>query len=90
MRRSIQLLKEHIWPGRPPKYGAKIDVHNMDDKYLKETTIEGNLRTDIYQGQFYNKEFAFALNVVIILKTNLQDPGPGACDSVQHRPEASL
>jgi putative transposase len=41
-------------------------------KYLKETTLEGNLRTDIYQGHFYNKAFAFALNVVIILKTNLK------------------
>ena len=57
--------------GRPAKYGKKLDIHNLDDKYLKETSTEGNLRTNIYQGQFYNKEFAFALNVVIILKTNL-------------------
>jgi putative transposase len=63
---------EHRGPGRKPKYGAKIDVHHMDAKYLKDTAIEGNLRTDIYQGQFYNKEFAFALNVVVILKTNLE------------------
>ena len=62
---------EHSGPGPKPKYGAKIDVHKMDEKYLKETSIEDNLRTDTYQGQFYNKEFAFALNVVIILKTNL-------------------
>jgi putative transposase len=57
--------------GRPAKYGTKLDIHNLDDKYLKKTTTEDNLRTDIYQGQFFNKEFAFALNVVIILKTNL-------------------
>jgi len=63
---------EHNGPGPKPKYGTKIDVCRMNEKYLKETTIEGNLRTDIYQGQFYNKEFAFALNVVIILKTNLE------------------
>ena len=63
---------EHCGPGPKPKYGAKIDVHAMDDKYLKETTIKDGLRTDIYQGQFLNKEFAFALNVVIILKTNLE------------------
>jgi hypothetical protein len=44
----------------------------MDAKYLKDTAIEDNLRTDIYQGQFYNKEFAFALNVVVILKTHLR------------------
>jgi len=58
--------------GRPTKYGEKIDVHKLDAKYLKETSIEDHLRTDIYQGQFYNKEFAFALNVVILLKTNLE------------------
>jgi len=63
---------EHHGPGPKPKYGAKIDVHQMESKYLKETTIENNRRTDIYQGQFYNKEFAFALNVVILVKTNLK------------------
>ena len=63
---------EHKKPGPKPKHGAKIDVHVMDAKYLKETTVEDGLRTDIYQGQFLNTEFAFALNVVIILKTNLE------------------
>lgn len=63
---------EHTRRGPKPKYGAKIDCRNMDAKYLKDTSIEDNLRTDIYQGQFYNKEFAFALNVVVILKTNLE------------------
>ena len=62
---------EHSGHGPKPKYGAKIDVLKMHAKYLKETSIEDNLRTDIYQGQLCNKEFAFALNVVIILKTNL-------------------
>ena len=63
---------EHPGPGAKPKYGAKIDVRQMDAKYLKETSVEDNLRTEIYQGQFYNKEFAFALNGVIIVKTNLE------------------
>ena len=58
--------------GPKPKRGAKIDVHAMDDKYLKETSITDRLRTDIYQGQFLNKEFASAINVVVILKTNLE------------------
>ena len=57
--------------GPKPKYGDKIDVHKIDAKYLKETSIEDNMRKDIYQGQFYNKEFSFPLNVVVILKTNL-------------------
>jgi len=63
---------EYAGTGRPPKYGKKLDVRNLDnDKYLKAISTEKNVRTQLYQGQFYNKEFAFALNVVIILKTNL-------------------
>jgi len=62
---------KHPGPGAKPKYGAKIDVHQMDAQYLKETTTVDQIRTAIYQGQFYNKECAFALNVVIIVKTNL-------------------
>jgi len=62
---------EHHRRGPRPKYGAKIAVRQLAARYLKETSTEGPLRTDIYQGQFYNKEFAFALNVVILLKTNV-------------------
>ena len=62
----------HPGSGRKPKYGAKIKARNRDAKYLKDTHIKNCLRTDIYQGQFYNKEFAFALNVVVIVKTHLQ------------------
>jgi putative transposase len=54
-----------------PGHGAKIDVRAMDGKHLKQTSIEGNLRTDIYQGQFINQEFDFPLNVVVLIKTNL-------------------
>jgi len=63
---------EYSGTGRPAKYGEKINVRQLDPKYLKETSTEGHLRTEIYQGQFYNKEFAFILNVVVILKTNLK------------------
>jgi putative transposase len=62
---------EHTKRGPKPGHGAKITVRAMDGKYLKETTVEDNLRTDIYQGQFINKEFDFPLNVVILVKTNL-------------------
>jgi len=63
---------EHTGPGPKPKYGAKIDVRKPDKKFLQETSVKDHVRTDIYQGQFYNKEFAFALNVVILVKTNLE------------------
>jgi putative transposase len=63
---------EHQGKGPKPKYAAKIDFHKMDAKYLRETTLEGNIRTDTYQGTLLNKEFGFALNVVILLKTHLE------------------
>ena len=63
---------EYNGTGRPAKYGEKIHVRQLDSKYLKETSTEDHLRTEIYQGQFYNKEFAFILNVVVVLKTNLK------------------
>jgi putative transposase len=62
---------EHHRRGPRPKYGAKLAVRQLAASYLKETSVEGQLRTDISQGQFYNQAFAFALNVVIILKTNV-------------------
>jgi hypothetical protein len=57
--------------GPHPKYGDKIDVHKMKKKYLKSNTKEKGIHTQIYQAALLNKEFAFSLNVVIILKTNL-------------------
>jgi len=57
--------------GPHPKYGDKIDVHKLKKKYLKSDTKEKGMRTQIYQAGLLNKEFAFSLNVVVILKTNL-------------------
>ena len=57
--------------GPHPKYGDKIDVHKLKKKYLKSDTKEKGIRTQIYQATLLNKEFAFPLNVVVILKTNL-------------------
>jgi putative transposase len=68
---------EHKRRGPKPKYGAKIDVYKMEAKYLKETSVKDKVRTDVYQGQFYNKEFAFPLNVVIMVKTNLETNAHG-------------
>jgi putative transposase len=62
------------YSGRGPrrKYGAKIDYGNIPDKYLKQTTVEDNIQTDIYRARMLHKEFAHPLNVVIIVKTNLK------------------
>jgi IS4 transposase len=54
------------------KYGDKVDYHNIPQKYLCKSSIEDEIQTDIYQCTLLHKEFAQALNVVILVKTNLQ------------------
>ena len=44
----------------------------MPEKSLKESTVEGDIQTRLYQAQLLHKEFAQPLNVVIIVKTNLR------------------
>ncbi len=64
---------EGAYSGSGPrkKYGDRINYKNIPDKYLKETTQEKSIRTNIYQMTILNKLFAQKLNVVIIVKTNL-------------------
>jgi len=54
------------------KYGPRVDLQNIPDRYLVETSTEGNIQTCIYQAQLLNKGFAQSLNVVIITKRNLK------------------
>jgi hypothetical protein len=62
------------YAGRGPrrKYGRKVDYDHLPEQYLKETTVEGHIETQLYQMQLLHKEFAQPLNVVIIVKTNLR------------------
>jgi hypothetical protein len=54
------------------KYGKKLDCRNMAKKYLKNSSIEDDIQTCIYQANVWHKLFADMLNVVIIVKTNLK------------------
>jgi len=60
------------YAGRGPrrKYGRKVVYDNLPVQYLISTTVEGEIETRLYQAQLLHKEFAQALNVVIIVKTN--------------------
>jgi len=71
---ALYFLYDGPYSGRGPhrKYGDKIDYHNIPTKYLQQTTVEKGIRTNIYQAQMLHKEFAQALNVVIIVKINLK------------------
>ncbi len=58
--------------GRRRKYGKKMDYTNIPHRYLKHSSVEDNIQTDIYQIQMLHKEFAEPLNIVIIVKAHLK------------------
>jgi len=54
------------------KYGDKINPHALPERFLCQTSVEDALETRIYQIEALHKTFAQALNIVIIVKTNLK------------------
>jgi DDE superfamily endonuclease len=62
------------YAGRGPhrKYGDKLNYANLPVSDLKETTVEGQMQTCVYQMTLLHKEFTQPLNIVIIVKTNLR------------------
>lgn len=58
--------------GPHPKYGNKLDMKNLPTTHLVKTTRAGQAVTQYYQRVVLHKEFAQALNVVILVKTNLR------------------
>jgi putative transposase len=71
---ALSLPYTGLYAGRGPHrlYGSKLDYRSIPEKYLKATTVDGHLQTRIYQIQLLHKAFSQALNVVIIVKMNLQ------------------
>ena len=65
---------EGPYSGRGPrrKYGKKLDARDLPAKHLQATSSEDGIKTDIYQMSGWHKTFADLLNVVVIVKTNLQ------------------
>ena len=59
------------------KYGKKLNPRKMPSQFLCHTTTEKDWRLDYYQVQVLHKEFAQPLNLVILLKTNLQTQQQG-------------
>lgn len=54
------------------RFGDKLDSDQIPEKYRQESTIEDEIRADIYQAEMLHREFAQTLNVVIICKTDLK------------------
>jgi len=71
---ALYLPYEHPESSKRPrrKYGDKVDYRNLPDKYLSKSTRDDQIQTDVYQATLLHKEFAQALNIVILVKTNLK------------------
>jgi putative transposase len=65
-----QGLQKKFGPRR--KYGDKLNYARIPDQYLKASSVEDGIQTRIYQMVMWHKLFADALNVVVIVKTNLK------------------
>jgi len=61
-------------PKRGPRrrLGGRVDVRKIPEAYLKETKVEDGIETRTYQMQLLHREFLEPLNVVVLLKTNLE------------------
>ena len=71
---ALYLPYDGPYSGRGPrrKYGQKLDYQHMPSEYLKSTSIDKEIKTQIYQMSLWHKKFADLLNMVVIVKTNLQ------------------
>jgi len=58
--------------GPRPRLGEQVDVRSISEEYLKETKVEDGFETRTYQIQLLHKDFPDPLNVVILLRTNLE------------------
>jgi putative transposase len=76
LRHNSALYLPYTGPyaGRGPhrKYGKKLDYKHIPEAYLQATSIDEEIETNIYQLTLWHKKFAEMLNVVVIVKTNVQ------------------
>lgn len=54
------------------KYGARIKYAHLPEELRCSSTTEDGYRIEVYQAQCLHKHFADLINVVIIVKTNLE------------------
>jgi hypothetical protein len=71
---ALYFLYDGPYGGRGPhkKYGDKVNYAKLPAHYLKQSTTEKGIRTEIYQFNALHKLFAQTLNIVIIVKTKVQ------------------
>jgi IS4 transposase len=54
------------------RYGDKLDYRAIPEQYRMQTTQDKGIRTDVYQAPMVHACFADPINVVILVKTNLE------------------
>ena len=71
---ALYLPYQGCYCGRGPrkKYGDKLNYQHIPGTYLKTSSTDKDIETKIYQLKAWHKKFADLLNVVVIVKTNLQ------------------
>lgn len=69
---ALYLPYENPEPGKKcqRKYGEKLNFSQIPTKFLKSSTVERQIKTEVYQAELLHKEFAQPLNVIILVKTN--------------------
>ena len=76
LRHDAALCFPYLGPspkrGPKPRLGTPVEVRKIPDGYLKETKIEDGFETRTYQMQLLHQDFPGPLNVVILLRTNLE------------------
>ena len=71
---ALYFLYDGTYSGRGPhkKYGARIQYGDLPVKYRQQTSTEKGICTELYQFNALHKLFAQPLNVVVIVKTNIE------------------
>src|ERR671918_3021807 len=67
---ALYLPYDGPYSGRGPrrKYGQKLDYQHMPSEHLKSTSIDKEIKKQIYPMPLWHKKFADLLNVVVIVK----------------------
>lgn len=70
---AVYLPYAGAYAGHGPRriYGDKLDPRSIPEWYLCQTSSADGIETRIYQLEVRHKSFAQALNLVVIVKTNL-------------------
>ena len=76
LRSDAALFFTYVGPapkrGPRPRLGERLDCRKIPEQYLKTILVEDGIETRIYQLQLFHREFSTPLNVVVLIKTNLE------------------